>query len=490
MSVTANALVKENYSELRNIFFRHIGVSADDLATRAMEMKQEEGYDPVEEEEKDVERGMTEDGVSDEPAPDLSQADENVIHVDFQRNQEDANEMYFAGENEEQKEPATQQVIDEAFTEKPEPVQEPVHRQETQQRASNPYQFNQQASQQAHQALERARQIQKKKDMEMRAALESNRLLKSQVSEMQETMRRMVAHKQHKQPEKKDTTLYKKDSISFNGKDMNIECMMEKADARAMGFKAPNESSNYRWENFYAYRNGLTEQVLSYIGRSRVSSVYVHDNRLIVNGVNYVPVIEKQWQDTLPLDMVAYLKNGMVAPFFNWGILPKLHALRVLGFDNMEFVLMYPAEDLGIGRRFGVSSFFKKCDSLETLTIGTDTVTREELNTPASAPIKHKMSICKRFTNMTDECNLSLCKGTQGLQNFFVGSLKDYAKNRGDKGFIHYAFGTSLRAVGAVASGGANFVSHALKFVVDAFSTASTPIDESELTGGNVYEEE
>ena len=121
------------------------------------------------------------------------------------------------------------------------------------------------------------------------------------------------------------------------------------------------------------------------------------------------------------------------------------------------------------------------CDSLEVLTLGSETVTREKLLTKESVPIKEKVNVSKRFWNFNDGYKLNICKGTNGLQDFTLNNLKNYATNRGNKGLFRYCLGTMARATLFAGAGVANLASHLAWGIKNLLSTAMTPVSDEDL---------
>lgn len=216
---------------------------------------------------------------------------------------------------------------------------------------------------------------------------------------------------------------------------------------------------------------------------SRIKSIVVRSEQLIINDTMYVPAIEKKYinSEIFPVDTIDYIQNGCIAQFFNWEYLKSMSNLYSLDIDDVNFYTSTVGADLKIGRRIGVGTVFNTCHSLEVLTLGSETVTREKLLTKESVPIKEKVNVSKRFWNFNDGYKLNICKGTNGLQDFTLNNLKNYATNRGNKGLFRYCLGTMARATLFAGAGVANLASHLAWGVKNLFSTAMTPVTEEDL---------
>lgn len=218
-------------------------------------------------------------------------------------------------------------------------------------------------------------------------------------------------------------------------------------------------------------------------GWSRITSIVVRSEQLIINNTTYIPVIEKKYinSEIFPVDTLDYIQNGCIAPFFNWEYLKNMANLQSLDIDDVNFYTSTVGADLKIGRRIGVATVFNVCKNLDVLTLGNETVTREQLLTKQSVPIKEKVNISKRFWNFTDGYKLDICKGTNGLQDFTLNNLKNYATSRGNKGLFRYCLGTMARATLFAGAGVANLASHLAWGVKNLFSAATTPVTEEDL---------
>lgn len=191
-------------------------------------------------------------------------------------------------------------------------------------------------------------------------------------------------------------------------------------------------------------------------GWSRIVEIVIIDSQLIINNIMYVPLIEPQYINRLPLDAADYIGNGCVAPLFDWSFLRKMCNLTTFICDDPTFYVTNIADDIGLGRRIGVSSLFNICGKLDFLRIGSEEITRDSLYQPESAKIKKSIEKQKRFQNINDGFCLNVYTFTGSLQHKSWNGLKSYACHRGNKGLLRFGTGFAVRATGLVASTGLN----------------------------------
>lgn len=216
-------------------------------------------------------------------------------------------------------------------------------------------------------------------------------------------------------------------------------------------------------QNLDIVRQMVSEGICSYYGGwLKISDLVITGGQLIINGEMYVPVVEEGYSSRLPLDVSDHLKGGCIAPLFDYGYLKKMSNLTIFVCDDCDFYEIHVGADLGLGRGIGVSSLFRICKHLTTLTLGRDTVTREGLYSRESVPMKKKLNIKKRFINNLDGYKLNVYAGTDRLQSYMFSNLCNYAVSRGNKGLIRFCCGTVVRAGMFAASGVLNAGVHVL----------------------------
>lgn len=248
-------------------------------------------------------------------------------------------------------------------------------------------------------------------------------------------------------------TIYKKDSVTVNGKDMTFNRVMQLPDWSI----ELNEclSNDDRARNYDAIRTKITQCLYDYYGGfTRFNTVVVSGYQLIINGVCYMPKLTGAILDKFPFDSVDYIKNGCLAPFLDWGYLQKMTKLQTLSIDDPDFVMTYIAEDLGVGRDFIPTQLFGVCKGLRVLEIGSDVLTCPLEGEQATEDTKKAVSRVERQAHEFKTFNKGygvfkdkVCGVFGGVRKWSVGNLVNYANNRGDKGIFMYSGGILARAV-------------------------------------------
>lgn len=222
-------------------------------------------------------------------------------------------------------------------------------------------------------------------------------------------------------------------------------------------------------DNLETVKSRISSDIYSQFGGwSRITNLVVLDNQLIINNVMYVPLIEPQYINRLPLDVSDYICCGHLAPLFDWKYLRKMSHLTTFVCDDPTFYVTYIADDLGLGRRIGASSLFKVCGRLSLLRIGNDEITRDKLYTKESVNIKKAVNKQKRFQNIGDMIGTKIYSCTGKLASSGWHSLKDYATHKGNKGMPEYLVGIAVRTVGL----GIKSVPHVAAHIVGGFFAA------------------
>ena len=243
--------------------------------------------------------------------------------------------------------------------------------------------------------------------------------------------------------------------------------------------------------NSIMLRRLITHYVIKQFGSTKkINSIYVKDLHLYVNdtlvlyqGNLFSPNSIKR----VPKDVLPYFKNGMLAPFFDWGIFYKgincggrpLN-LRELYFDDAKYLSNYLAPDISDLREckkkdvvqspysfMNPDMYFTLFKNLLKVTIQEESFDRQEWdeikndeeNQKVQA-LKGRMKREKRRLNLLDGYKLDVYAGTNGFQSFGISSFTNYVKNRGNKGFLRFALGSSMRFVFAGAGIITNLATH------------------------------
>lgn len=238
--------------------------------------------------------------------------------------------------------------------------------------------------------------------------------------------------------------------------------------------------------NLDLIRSRISKDIFNHFGGwSRIHEIVVSGGQLIINKVMYVPLIEKEYISRLPLDVADYFSGGCIAPLFNWVYLKKMTSLSSFVCDDPQFYVMNIGDDLGLGRRIGVSSLFNICPELMVFSLGGEVVSRDNLNAPESKGIKESVVRQKKFLNIMDGYKFDIYAGTNGLQDYTFTNLKNYATNRGSKGIVRFCGGVLTRTALAASAGTLNLSMHLLGGVKNAvtqvFKDAMTPVDDGDL---------
>lgn len=215
--------------------------------------------------------------------------------------------------------------------------------------------------------------------------------------------------------------------------------------------------------NIEVLRSLVTKGIYEFYGGwSRITEIVVMDSMLIMNGVCYSPIIEDSQFPMFPLDTLDYIKNGCIAPFFDWKYLKDMKRLSVLSIDDETFYANEVANDLKLSRNIGVASIFNTCSNLMTFILGGRVIHRDELYSDRSVPMKKSLAKVKRNMVFSDGYKINVYDATNGVQDYMFGNLKTYAMNRGNKGLFRFCLGTTVRAGLAGVSGIVNASTHLL----------------------------
>ena len=243
--------------------------------------------------------------------------------------------------------------------------------------------------------------------------------------------------------------------------------------------------------NSIMLRRLITHYVIKQFGSTKkINSIYVKDLHLYVNdtlllyqGNLFSPNSIKR----VPRDVLSYFKNGMLAPFFDWGIFYKgIHCggrplnLRELYFDDAKYLSNYFAADISDLREckkkdvvqspysfMNPDMYFTLFKNLLKVTIQDESFDRQEWDEIKNdkenqrvKDLKGRMKREKRRLNLLDGYKLDVYAGTNGFQSFGISSFTNYVKNRGNKGFLRFALGSSMRFVFAGAGIITNLATH------------------------------
>lgn len=250
-------------------------------------------------------------------------------------------------------------------------------------------------------------------------------------------------------------TMYKRDNLTVGGKDIEISRVKE-TPRWTLDLQDCTTNDDMA-RNFDQVRTKLTEEVINYFGGfRRIKRIYVSSLQLVINDVCYTPLLSDTLLSRLPFDSADYIRNGYLAPFFDWGYLYKMSNLSVLSFDDMDFIMTNVAVDLGKGRDFKPLSLFSICENLSVLDIAGEVITypiqRDQETARKVRKIETESDFCRRFDNSCSAMYEKSKGVLEGVRGWTVNNLVSYAHNRGNKGIFKFTGGLLARlGVSAVA---------------------------------------
>ena len=282
----------------------------------------------------------------------------------------------------------------------------------------------------------------------------------------------------------KSNTMYKQDVLEVGGKDVKINRVKETP--RWTLDLQDCVTNDDKARNFDQVRTKLTEEIVNYFGGfNRIQKIYVNSLQLVINDVVYTPLLSDTILARLPFDSADYVKNGYLAPLFDWGYLTKMSSLSVLSVDDFDFAMQNIGSDLGKGRDFKPVSLFNTCKNLTYLELGGEVITyplntEDEKTAEAIKNVEEEAHRYGRFDAMYTQCYEKVGNTLGGVRGWTVNNLKDYANNRGNKGIFKYTGGLLARAgVSAVAGTvelGVKGVGYLLRGIGRTLKDATTPV--------------
>ena len=241
-------------------------------------------------------------------------------------------------------------------------------------------------------------------------------------------------------------------------------------------------------KNVNTIKKYITKMVYESVGGwDRVTSIKAKTGYLMVNNMMIIPQSQHQFsKNGLPLDVYDYLSEGAIAYLFNWNMLEKMNNLLTLDVDTVDFYMSEICTDLGIGRTGGYKSIFYYT-TLQVLKIGDNVLTREQALHPQKedanvSDIAEQLSQEKRGLAILDGYKVNVYSNTNAFESWNWGNLRDYAKNRGNKGIFRYGVGCTMRfllsASSSVVNAGAHLIGGTFKVLKQAFKDGMTPVNQ------------
>ena len=235
--------------------------------------------------------------------------------------------------------------------------------------------------------------------------------------------------------------------MDYEGKERSYKVVRRDCSALASNFRVGDPIYNIA-----VLRESLTSEVLNMVGSwSRVRNIYVRSEQLIINGVQFIPVIPAKVKDSFPLDTAELIENGCFASIFDWSTLKYMKDLYMLDIDDEYLFRTTIADDLGMSRSVGVKSILKYCERLQHCMVnGIDLLAPD--GSEEAVVAKKSLAKGKHFDNLFDGFEFSLYGGTGSIRSWTANNFRNYANSRGNKGLFRYLCG--LGAYGAVAVAG------------------------------------
>ena len=227
--------------------------------------------------------------------------------------------------------------------------------------------------------------------------------------------------------------------------------------------------------------NGLIDLIDEKIGLNRVTTLAIHDLSLIINGIEFRPMLKNINIEDLPWDIADYVKEGKMGYFFYWDFIKLMPNLSAIYIDDVNYFTSKVDQDLRCGGRIGVSTMFRVCRRLKSFSLNDETIMRDDLYGPKSRVVKERVARQHRIRKLTAGFKLNAVQNTQRFNDWTFDNMVNYATNRGDKGLFRYCGGVLSRAGLTAVATVFNFATHIVKGTKDVLTNGFTPIDEDEM---------
>ena len=297
-------------------------------------------------------------------------------------------------------------------------------------------------------------------------------------SEMQNAFKRAYTKPPAEWMDRTDT-VFNKSSYESGGSEVSFTQSAQRVD---WGRQIDEFGNKNVEDNILSLKALIAKYIDDNIGFNRITHIAVRSDQMIVNGVCCIPVLEPKYltSSVFPLDSLDYIKNGLIAPLFDWSYLKDMPCLTVLDIDSTQFYLTTVASDIGVGRRAGLTTIFKYIKSLETFILNGKDVSVSEQTTEKAREVKEEIAKHKHFMNLGDgyELKSGFLNGTNSFQSWTVNNLKNYANSRGNKSLFHFAGGLVGRTLMATVGVGLNLGTHLIGGIINTFRDATNAVKE------------
>lgn len=258
-----------------------------------------------------------------------------------------------------------------------------------------------------------------------------------------------------KEPKQCDNTvMFKKNTATFNGQPFEYKVMQREVNWGTAFTKSFTMDDSIT--NFDKLNEKIIEDIkLAYGDLSRITDIAVISGMLIINGIQYYPLCkDKDFLNGLPFDCADYFKSGTIAEIFDFGYLYYMPYLTNLKIDSMEFITRKFAYDIGIEGKFKVPLVFKAFRNLKFFEIGDMSFVRPGKSNNTDE--QEVGEIIERHSRASEIYDNYIANNADKFTGWTFNNMKTYACNRGDKGFLRYAVGTTVRTGAFVAVGAGN----------------------------------
>lgn len=277
--------------------------------------------------------------------------------------------------------------------------------------------------------------------------------------------------------------MYATKTCESNGKAIKYDAYAQDVNWSEFGSKIKQGN---KLGNLNLLTNYITYQVYHMFDSwQSIKSIIIRDDRVVFNNIMYTPKVDKDkinlnW---FPVDTLQYIREGAIAPLFDWSKLRKMNNLTYFDCDDSNFFINVIGGDLGLGKRIGMSSLYKICPNLQTLIIGGRDMSKDTM-TDEDRIANHKyLSTFKRLTTFEDGYKFSLYGATNAFDDYCTDCLKNYAHSRGDKGIMTFLGGLGARGAVTFIAKGFNFAAHLGGVIKNIITDGMQPIDASDLGG-------
>lgn len=257
-----------------------------------------------------------------------------------------------------------------------------------------------------------------------------------------------------------------------------------------------NNCTSDTWTNLDRLSKYITKELLRQAGGfKRIHSIVVEDEIILLNGVYYRVRFPKDYSfNNIPPCAVNSIKQCRYYDLFDWSVISRFVSLvsmsipsNCLSSSNLGEELIY------LTRKYQstLEGMFAIFTRLQKVTIGDDTVTREDLVNRQDGVSKEAPNVSRvqksfedgiargqRFNGFMRGYSTHVCDSTQKAQEWAWGNLRDYAVNRKNKGLIRYTLGITSRFTMGTILSATNFATHFMRSCKELFSGDSNITDE------------